>query len=334
MSSKIIVENLEKVFKVPVRDHGLLSAAKSVIHPKFNEIKAVDNISFSIEEGEVIGFIGPNGAGKTTTLKMLSGLLHPTSGKVSVAGYKPWERKPAYLKKISMLMGNKTQMLWNNTVFDSFQIFKEIYGVSSQDFKRNLEELISIFEINGLMQKQARNLSLGERAKCEFVAALIHSPEILYLDEPTLGMDVTIQFRLRQYIKEYNKKYGTTIILTSHYMSDITSLCPRVMFIHKGKLRFDGELSSLADKAAPFKLLKLVITEGEKQISQDTLSEAGIAADIIEQEEQSLTLRIKKEDVQLVSVYFMKNFKLADFSIQNPPIEAVIDQIYREGISI
>lgn len=333
MTSKIIVDNLRKVFLVPIREPGLVSAVKSVIRPSFNEVKAVDNISFNIESGEVVGFIGPNGAGKTTTLKVLSGLLYPTSGSVSVDGYKPWERSTGYLKKISMLMGNKNQMIWNNTVYDSFYIFKEIYNVSTENFKKKLDELVSIFEITGLLQKQARNLSLGERAKCEFIAALIHSPEVLYLDEPTLGMDVTIQLRIRNYIKEYNRKYGTTIILTSHYMSDIISLCPRVIFIHKGHLIFDGNLNSLADKIAPYKLLKLVFTESDTKISQDMISEAGVNADIMEQDGQSTVLRVNKEEVLSISGYFMNKYKLADISIQDPPMEAVIDKVYREGVT-
>lgn len=334
MASQIMVQNLTKVFKVPVRDQGLLSAVKSIIRPKFNEVKAVDNISFNIDKGEMIGFIGPNGAGKTTTLKMLSGLLYPTEGSVSVDGFKPYERKAEYLKKISMVMGNKNQMLWNNTVYDSFYIFKEIYDVPTDDFKKRLDELVELFEITGILKKQSRNLSLGERAKCEFIAALIHNPEIIFLDEPTLGMDVTIQLKLRKYIKEYNQKYGTTIILTSHYMSDITSLCPRVIFIHKGSLRFDGELNSLTDKIAPFKLLKMVFSEGEKQVSEEVLAAAGINADIMEQDEQNVTLRIKKEEIVPVAVHFMSNFKLTDLSIQDPPIEAVIDKVYREGVAI
>lgn len=333
MASKIVVENLQKVFRVPVREPGLVPAIKGVIHPRFREVKAVDNISFSIDEGEIVGFIGPNGAGKTTTMKVLSGLLYPTSGCVTAAGFKPWERKTQYLKKISMLMGNKNQMLWNNTVYDSFNIFREIYNIPVNDFKKKLDELISLFEIEGLLQKQSRNLSLGEKSKCEFIAALIHSPEILYLDEPTLGMDVTIQLRLRKFIKDYNGKYGTTIILTSHYMSDIVSLCPRVMLIHKGRLMFNGELNRLADKIAPFKLIKLAFDEGEAFELRDMMADTGIYADIIEQDEQSLTLRVKKEDALPAAEHFMSRFRLSDLSIQDPPIEAVIDQVYREGVA-
>jgi ABC-2 type transport system ATP-binding protein len=334
MASRIIVDNLQKVFRVPVRDPGLIPAVKSIICPRFNLVKAVDNVSFNIEKGEIVGFIGPNGAGKTTTLKVLSGLLHPTAGNVSVAGFKPWERKTQYLRMISMLMGNKSQMQWNNTVFDSFYILKEIYHVSTKDFKTRLDELFSLFEIHELLYKQSRNLSLGERAKCELIAALLHNPEILYLDEPTLGMDVTIQLRLRSFIKEYNKKYGTTILLTSHYMSDIVSLCPRVMLIHKGQLMFDGELNRLADRIAPFKLIKLSFGERETIVTQDMIYAAGVHADVIEQDGQSLTLRVKREEALSTSAYFLNQFVLADLSIQDPPIEAVIDQVYREGMAI
>jgi ABC-2 type transport system ATP-binding protein len=299
----------------------------------YGEKQVVKKIELQIREGEIVGFIGPNGAGKTTTLKVLSGLLHPTSGDVSVEGFKPWERKPQYLKLISMLMGNKTQMLWNNTVYDSFNIFREIYNVPSNVFKTKLDELIQLFEVDGILQKQSRNLSLGERAKCEFIAALIHSPEILYLDEPTLGMDVTIQLRLRKFIKEYNQKYGTTIILTSHYMSDIVSLCPRVILIHKGRLIFEGGLDALADQIAPFKLVKLAFDEGEAFEAKDVLLNTGINANIIDQDGQSITLRVRKDDALPVTRHFMSNFRLADLSIQDPPIEAVIDRVYREGVT-
>lgn len=334
MSCKIKVENLHKVFRVPVREHGLLPAVKSVISPRYNEVKAVDDISFTIGEGEIVGFIGPNGAGKTTTLKVLSGLLHPTSGNISVDGFRPWERKTQYLKKISMLMGNKTQtMMWNNTVYDSFNIYREIYNVPANTLKKKLDELIQLFEVEGILQKQSRNLSLGERSKCEFIAALIHSPEILYLDEPTLGMDVTIQLRLRKFIREYNKRYGTTVILTSHYMSDITSLCPRVVLIHKGRLIFEGGLEMLADKIAPYKLVKLAFDEGEAFESKEPLLQMNIDASIVEQDGQNVTLRVRKEDTLPVTRHFMINFRLADLSIQDPPIEAVIDRVYREGVT-
>jgi ABC-2 type transport system ATP-binding protein len=334
MSCKIKVENLQKVFRVPVREHGLLPAVKSVISPRYNEVKAVDDISFNIAVGEIVGFIGPNGAGKTTTLKVLSGLLHPTSGNVSVDGFKPWERKTQYLKKISMLMGNKTQtMMWNNTVYDSFNIYREIYNVPANTFKKKLNELIQLFEVEGILQKQSRNLSLGERSKCEFIAALIHSPGILYLDEPTLGMDVTIQLRLRKFIREYNQRYGTTVILTSHYMSDITSLCPRVVLIHKGRLLFEGGLEMLAEKIAPYKLVKLAFGEGEAFEPKEPLFQMNIDTNIVEQDGQNLTLRVRKEDAVAVTKHFMSNFRLADLSIQDPPIEAVIDRVYREGVT-
>lgn len=333
MNYKIKVENLHKVFRVPVREPGLVSAVKGIISPEYNEVKAVDDVSFSISEGEIVGFIGPNGAGKTTTLKVLSGLLYPTSGDVCVDGFKPWERKTQYLKKISMLMGNKTQILWNNTVYDSFNIFREIYNVPSNIFKKMLDELIQLFEVDGILQKQSRNLSLGERAKCEFIAALIHGPEILYLDEPTLGMDVTIQLRLRKFIREYNRKYGTTIILTSHYMSDITSLCPRVVLIHKGRLIFQGGLDLLADRIAPYKLVKLAFDEGEVFEPRDLLLCSNNEASIVEQEGQNVTLRVRKEEALPVTRHFMSNFRLADLSIQDPPIEAVIDRVYREGVT-
>jgi ABC-2 type transport system ATP-binding protein len=334
MARIITVESLKKVYRIPVRNPGLLSAAASIFRPEYNEITAVKGISFSIGQGEIVGFIGPNGAGKTTTLKMLSGLLYPTAGTIVSAGYIPWERKAGYLKKITMLMGNKNQLTWDNTVLDSYTILKEIYNVQSGDFKERLDELADLLEIRGLLKNLARNLSLGERARCEFGAALLHRPEIMFLDEPTLGLDVTMQLKLRNFIREYNKRYGTTIILTSHYMSDIVSLCHRVMLIHEGELLFDGELLRLADKMAPFKLIKVTLDEKSRPFDATFPAACNMEADIIENSERSLTLRVKREAVQSIASFMMEKYILADLVIENPPIEAVIDQVYREGAVI
>jgi len=227
-------------------------------------------------------------------------------------------------------MGNRSQMNWNTTVMDNMIVYKEIYGVSTADFNRHLPELLDIFDIEKCLPKQTRSLSLGERSKCEFAVALLHNPEILYLDEPTLGMDVTMQLRLRQYIREFNRRFSATVILTSHYMSDITSLCPRLMLINKGALAYDGRLSSLTERFSPFRIIK-INTEDDAAVSQDKLNQLLIPAELTESDSHEHTLRVKKENVVQVSAMVMSQFNLVDFSIADPPIEAVIDKIYAEA---
>ncbi|PJI06523.1 MULTISPECIES: ABC transporter ATP-binding protein [Clostridium] len=333
MNSQIKVKNLKKKYKVPVRKHGLIESFKSLVHPVYNYITAVDNISFKIDEGEIVGFIGPNGAGKTTTLKMLAGLLYPTAGNIKVAGFKPYEKKSKYLKQVSMIMGNKSQLNQNITVLDSFYVTKEIYGISTKDYNERLEELVNLLDIKELLPKLPRNLSLGERAKCEFAAALLYKPKIIFLDEPTLGMDVSIRFRLHNFIKEYNKKYNTTIILTSHYMGDITSLCSRVILINKGNLLYDGGLKDLGTKLLPFKLVK--ITSSEEKLNIESIKKCiNSDAKVISKDEQTCIVRVKKEDVLTVTTSLLHSDRLvlSDLTIEDPSIEAVIDQIYREGV--
>ncbi|WP_151734158.1 ABC transporter ATP-binding protein [Paenibacillus tengchongensis] len=329
MSVHIAADGLTKTYRVPVREAGLGAAVRSLFRPRFDEVQAVRDVSFQIERGEMVGFIGPNGAGKTTTLKMLSGLLYPTSGSVDAAGHTPWKRKTQYLSKISMLMGNRSQLQWNNTVYDTLYIFKEIYGVPSDVFKRHLAELCDLLDLAKLLPKRSRNLSLGERSKCEFALALLHQPEILYLDEPTLGMDVTMQLRLREYIREYNRRFGATVILTSHYMSDVTSLCGRVLLINGGELVYDGKLAKLQEMITPFKIVKLTLDQAE--LTQEELVSQGIEAELTERKDNEYMLRVKKQDAVTASGLLMSLYNIVDFSIADPPMEAVIDKIYTEG---
>ena len=331
MTSLIQTEHLSKTYRVPIRPPGLRAACKSLFHPSFQEVQAVQDVSFSIASGELVGFIGPNGAGKTTTLKMLSGLLYPTAGAATAAGYVPWERKTAYLRQISMLMGNRSQLQWNNTVYDTMQIFGEIYNLPRSDLRRSLDELTAMLEVEPLLQKRARNLSLGERSKCELILALLHRPSIVYLDEPTLGMDVSMQLRLRQYIRRYNAQYGATILLTSHYMSDIVSLCPRVLLIHGGRLMYDGKLAALTDRLAPYRLVTLTLPDGNPPLTADTLRQQNIPAELTGREENTVTLRTRKEDAVAVLSALMGRYALASLTVAEPPIEAVIDRIYAEG---
>ena len=253
--SQIVVHNLSKTYRVPEREPGLAASLKSMVRRAYREVEAVRGVSFTARAGEMVGFIGPNGAGKTTTLKMLSGLLHPTAGEARVLGFVPWERKADYLRHISMVLGNKSQMLWDIPPLDTFRVLGEVYHVSPAKFKQTLEELTELLEMQDLLTKPVRNLSLGERMKCELVAGLLHRPKVLFLDEPTLGLDVSMQGRLRRFLAEYNRRNGVTVILTSHYMADVVALCPRVILVHHGRLLYDGALSGLAERLAPFKLI-------------------------------------------------------------------------------
>jgi ABC-2 type transport system ATP-binding protein len=289
-------------------------------------VRAID---LSINAGEMVGLIGPNGAGKTTTLKMLSGLLHPTGGEARVLGHVPWERKPAYLRQISMVLGNKSQMTWDIPPMDSFRVLAEIYGVSSQELKRTLDELIELLDMRALLNKPVRNFSLGERMKCELVAGLLHRPRVLFLDEPTLGLDVTMQGRLRRFLAKYNQQSGVTVLLTSHYMADVVALCPRVILIHHGSLLYDGELSGLAERLAPFKLIRVSLRDDPGGKGEPPALPDGI--DIVERENGCLTLRVGRSDAPSITAHLLNTLPVADLSVEDPPIEAVIDQVYQEG---
>lgn len=325
-SPAISVNELTKTYRVPERESGLAAALRGLGKRTYREVPAVCGASFSIEAGEMVGFIGPNGAGKTTTLKMLSGLLQPTSGNAQVLGFTPGTRKPQFLKQISMVMGNKSQMFWDIPPLDSFRVLGEIYGIPAQARQAAENELFDLLEMRDLLTRPVRNLSLGERMKCELVAGLLHRPKVLFLDEPTLGLDVTMQRRLREFFRDYNQKSGITVLLTSHYMADVMALCPRVILIHQGRLLYDGELSSLAQKMAPFKLLRVTLgAEVKENLSLPP------DVELIERENGSLTLRAPRAAAPGITAQLLQSLPVADLTVEDPPIEAVIDQVYREG---
>jgi ABC-2 type transport system ATP-binding protein len=324
-ASQIVVKNLYKTYRVPEREAGMGAALKSLFHRVYRDVEAVRDVSFEIAPGEFVGFIGPNGAGKTTTLKVLSGLLHPTSGEVRVLGFTPWARQHDYLRRISMVLGNKSQMLWDIPPLDSFNVLGDIYHVPPAEFKDTLDELVALLEMEELLTKPVRNFSLGERMKCELVAGLLHRPDVLFLDEPTLGLDVSMQARLRRFFAEYNRRSGVTVILTSHYMADVVALCPRVILIHHGQLLYDGALQGLAEKLAPFKLIRLALSGTNEQLVLPP------EADIVERENGHLTLRVPRATTPTITAQLLNTLPVADLSVEDPPIEAVIDQIYQEG---
>jgi ABC-2 type transport system ATP-binding protein len=256
-AAMISVRGLSKHYRVQKRPPGLSAAVKALFHREYELVKAVDGIDFTIAAGERVGFLGPNGAGKTTTLKMLAGLLHPTAGEVTVGGFTPQRRDDAYLKQIMLVMGQKQQLLWALPPAETFALNAAIYDVPRADFKARLDELVALLDLSAVIDKPTRQLSLGERMKCELAAALVHGPRVLFLDEPTIGLDVSMQVAMRDFIRRYNEKHGATLILTSHYMDDVAVLCPRVIVIDKGQLSFDGSLDSLVQRVRPEKQITL-----------------------------------------------------------------------------
>ncbi len=326
----IQAKNLSKTYRVPVRHEGLGESIRSLLRPTYDEVPAVKDISFDVSAGEMVGFIGPNGAGKTTTLKMLSGLVHPTSGDITVLGHKPWKREADYLRRISIVMGNKSQMLWDIPPMDSFRVLSEIYNVPAADYKNTLDEIIDLLDMKELLTKPVRNLSLGERMKCELTASLLYRPAVLFLDEPTLGLDVSMQLRLRRFLADYNKRSGVTVILTSHYMADVTALCERVILIHNGSLMFDGALSTLAHDLSPYKLLRLTLLE---DIPVETLNlPAGAEVTVSEEQGEGLSIRVPRADAPAITAKLLQTLPVADLTVEDPPIEAVIDRVYSGGL--
>jgi len=319
----IQVDDLEKTYRVPEGSAGLIGSLRGLVRRTYRDVAAVRDLCFRVQAGEMVGLIGPNGAGKTTTLKMLSGLLHPSGGRASVLGFVPWERRPAYLQRISMVMGNRSQMLWDIPPLETFAVLAQIYRLEPADYRRTLDELVALLDMEDLLARPVRNLSLGERMKCELVAGLLHRPEVLFLDEPTLGLDVSMQGRLRRFLGEHNRRSGVTVILTSHYMADVVALCPRVILIHEGRLLYDGELKALAHRLAPFKLLRLAVRDGGGEVPLP----AGM--DVVERENGRLTLRVPGDEAPALTARLLETLPVVDLAVEDPPIEAVIDQIYQ-----
>jgi ABC-2 type transport system ATP-binding protein len=316
----IQVTGLSKHYKVPIREAGLKAATKSLFKRVYNTVKAVDEISFTIEPGEMVGFLGPNGAGKTTTLKMLSGLLFPTAGKPDVLGFQPSRRQADFLRQIALVMGNRGQMSWDLPALDSFEVQRAIYGIPRPEFIRTRDEFIELLEVKDLVKKPVRNLSLGERMKVEIIMALLHRPKVLFLDEPTIGLDVTMQRRIRQFVEAYNRLTGATVLLTSHYMADVEALCKRVIVIHNGKLLFDGDLSVLLDRFSAFKTIGVTLANGFGSFSQ--------YGEVLNQETGHVTLRIPREKTPEVTARILAEQKVDDLTVEDPPIEDVIEKVF------
>jgi ABC-2 type transport system ATP-binding protein len=299
------VSGLEKVFRVPERESGVRAATRSLFRREWREVRAVDGISFAIEPGEVVGFLGPNGAGKTTTLKMLSGLLYPSGGELRVLGHVPSRRERDYLRRMTLVMGNRNQLQWDLPALDSFELNRAIYRLPREDFARTRDELIDLLDIGDLVRKPVRQLSLGERMKVEIVGSLLHLPQVLFLDEPTIGLDVTMQKRIRTFVAEYNARHGATVLLTSHYMADVEALCRRVLVIHHGRLLFDGDLAELTHRFAPLKLIEAVLADGE-----------------------TVKVSVPKAETSAATARLLAEHEVLDLTVEDPPIEDVIESVF------
>jgi ABC-2 type transport system ATP-binding protein len=310
---------------VPEREGGFGAAVRSFFKRKYKDVKAVQEVNFKITQGEIVGFLGPNGAGKTTTLKMLSGLLHPTSGNANVLGFTPWELKPEYLRSMTLVMGQRNRLSWDIPAADSFLLNQAIYRLPDDEYQKTYKELDELLELEPLMKKPVRNLSLGERMKCEIAAGLLHRPNVLFLDEPTIGLDITGQARIREFLREYNRRTGATILLTSHYMADVTALCERIIIIHHGNLKYDGGINDLSRKIAPFKLIGVRLAE----TNSHDLRKYGTPVQNEEDSEKQY-IQVKAEDVTRVTSRLLADLPIHDITITDPPIEDVIEQAFNQ----
>jgi ABC-2 type transport system ATP-binding protein len=318
-----------KHYRVHERPPGVGAALRSLFSRPTRLVKAVDGISFQIAEAERVGFLGPNGAGKTTTLKMLSGLLLPTAGKARVAGYVPFQRKAEFLSSIMLVAGQKQQLLWDLPPAETFEMNRAIYGLGKAQFKQTLDELIEVLQLASLLQKPVRQLSLGERMKCELAAALLHRPRVLFLDEPTIGLDVTMQAAVRDFIRRYNEQHGATVILTSHYMEDVAALCPRVIVIDHGRLVWDGSLNELVRSTRPEKLISIKL---DKPASPELLSLIG-AKRLLSQTGVQLKLQVPQQELQPLISGLLSLTSVVDLTVEDPPLEEVIADLFAEHAS-
>ncbi|MEJ7598003.1 MAG: ATP-binding cassette domain-containing protein [Kofleriaceae bacterium] len=317
----IRARDLVKHFKVHKRPPGFAAAMRSLVHRTYETVKAVDGVSFTIERGERVGFLGPNGAGKTTTLKVLAGLLHPTSGQAEVEDHVPFRRQTDFLQKITLVMGQKSQLIWDLPPSETYAMNRAVFDVPQAEFDATLAELTELLELAPLLSKPTRQLSLGERMKCELVAALLHRPRTLFLDEPTIGLDVAMQLAIRDFIRRYNQQHDATVILTSHYMDDVVALCPRIIVIDSGKLIHDGDLRGLVKAMDPDKRVSFTLTGEVPTPTADELAKLGTT---LAQEGQRITLRVPERDIPGVVGHLLGPLRAADLAIEDPPLEDIL----------
>ncbi len=325
MAQTIYVELLSKTYQVPEREGGLGAAIRGFFHRKYRPVQAVQQVSFDIQPGEVVGFLGPNGAGKTTTLKMLSGLVHPSDGKARVLDYIPWERKSGFLQSMTLVMGQRSRLSWDIPAADSFMLNQAIYRIPDAAYRQTLKELDDLLELAPIMRKPVRNLSLGERMKVELAAGLLHRPKVLFLDEPTIGLDITAQANIRSFLQEYNRRTGATILLTSHYMADVTALCERIIIIHLGRIKYDGGLNDLSRRIAPFKLVGVALGSP----CPCDLRPYGTPVAAMDHDGKQY-VQVPAGDVTAITARMLADLPIHDLTITDPPIESVIERAFQE----
>jgi len=321
----IEVRGLSKTFRVHQRKEGLLPALASLFHREYQTVHAVEGLSLSIAPGERVGFLGPNGAGKTTTLKVLAGLLHPSGGEVRVAGHTPQKRARDFLRRITLVMGQKQQLLWDLPPVETFALNRAVYDIPHAEFNATLAELTDLLQLEGIMRKPTRQLSLGERMKCELCAALLHRPEVLFLDEPTIGLDVSMQLTVRNFIRGYNERFGATVLLTSHYMDDVAALCPRIIVIDKGHLRYDGSLDGLVKTMRPEK--RIVVTLG-RPIEAAAVEGLGR---LVELGDAKLVLQVQSGELRERMTALLGRLPVVDLTIEDPPLEEVMAALFAQN---
>lgn len=326
MPAVVSARDLTKHYRVGVKEPGAWNTLKHFVRRTYRTIEAVKGVTFDVEEGEVVGFLGPNGAGKTTTLKMLTGLIHPTSGEVSVAGHRPFARERAFLEQITLVMGQKQQLLWDLPAADSLRINAAVYEIPEDEAKRRTGELAEMLELGDKLSQPVRKLSLGERMKVELLAALLHRPRVLFLDEPTLGLDVNAQAAMRDFLREYNARYGASVLLTSHYMADIVALCERVVVIHKGELGYDGSLDLLLERLSPHRELTVELREPPTPGTYESLGE------VVAVEGHMVRFQVPRAELARTVGRALETLDVVDLKVREPPVEAIIAQVFKEGV--
>jgi ABC-2 type transport system ATP-binding protein len=321
----IEIKNLKKSYRVYQKKEGVLASIRGLFHREYRDVEAVRGVNLRVEQGEFVAFLGPNGAGKTTTLKLLSGVINPTSGTATVMGHVPWEREDAYRRRFALVMGQKNQLWWDLPAIDSFRLHQYIYSIPAQEFERHRDELAEMLDVTRLLGQPVRELSLGERMKMELIAALLHSPEVLFLDEPTIGLDVVAQHRIQQFLKHYQQERKITILLTSHYMKDIIALCKRVVVIAGGTIHYNGSLSGIIDRFSGDKVVTLQLSEGT---DFDALRQM---PGLIEIEMPKIKFRVPRDEVARVLGAMLRDYQVEDVVVEDPPLEEVIASMFSEA---
>ncbi|MBI1371846.1 MAG: ATP-binding cassette domain-containing protein [Phycisphaera sp.] len=318
-------QQLSKRFRVGVKEPGFLKTVRHFFHRRYRNVDAVKDVCFAIDEGEFVGFLGPNGAGKTTTLKMLTGLIHPTAGSVRVVDHTPYQRRHEFLRQITLVMGQKQQLIWDLPAMDSLRINAAVYRVPDDQFKQRVDELSDMLNLEHLLHQPVRKLSLGERMKMELMAALLHQPRVLFLDEPTLGLDINAQAAVRAFLRQYNQRYNATVLMTSHYMADITALCKRVIVIHEGTLIHDGGLDELLERMAPH---REVTIEFEREVTAERLA---AFAEVESVNAESATLLVRRDELTRTLDRLLDELPVVDLTVTDPPVEKIIGQLFAGG---